>query len=151
MPRRMIFLTRSTRSSDWRAQVSLEFLLLAAAFLGLLGLFVSVFQSVEMRASVALESLRVQSFADRVQQKAGLIAVLGNGSSVHLAAVSRVPWRFSFSDASVELEAVFPDNPRLLDRALPLPVQEHSCVVSGGFELRLQNENGRLVVDCQPD
>lgn len=135
-----------------KAQISLELLLLTAAFLGVLALLVPVFQTIFSGGLLGLEALKAQSFADSFQQKVSLLNVLGNESELVLDVFPSRPWTLRLNDN--QLEIVFSESPekeKRFVRELAFPANPAEFVLSKQASLVLNKNNGQLVVHLQDD
>ena len=131
-----------------RGQLSVEFLLVAAAFLGILSLFVSVFQSVYENATFALDVLEAQRFCDEFVSKSNELSLLGNGSVSVIEAKPLQEWGIRVSDLTL-LVTVFSDSgkSKLFSRELGFSGREFSITISSAESFRLMRENNLLVVE----
>jgi hypothetical protein len=133
-----------------RGQISLELLLLTAAFLAVLGLFLAVFQTVSEGGNLGLESLKAQSFADSFQQKTALLNVLGNGSESVLPASPGKPWRIRLHGNRFELFfSETGEKQKCFERGLSFSAVPTELLVTVPSSVVLQKNNGRLIVYLQ--
>lgn len=134
------------------AQISLELLLLTAAFLSVLALFLPVFQTVFSGGQLGLESLKAQSFADSFQQKTALLNVLGNGSEFALAVSPSRSWTIRLNENRFEL--VFfesEEKEKRFERELAFFAIPTELFFSESVKIVLQKKNGQLIVHVQED
>lgn len=131
-------------------QISLELLLLTAAFLSVLALFLPIFQTVFAGGQLGLESLKAQSFADSFQQKAALLNVLGNDSEFAVAVSPSRPWTVRLNENRFEL--VFfesEEKEKRFERELAFFALPTELVFSDPSKIVLQKKNGQLIVNVQ--
>lgn len=131
------------------AQISLELLLITAAFLAVLGLFLPVFQTVFSGGLLGLEALKAQSFADAFQQKTALLNVLGNDSELVLEASPSRPWTLRLNENRLELVFLDSENEKRLVRELAFSAIPTELVFSEPTHIVLQKNDGRLIVHLQ--
>ncbi len=132
------------------AQISLELLLLTAAFLSVLALFLPVFQTIFVGSQLGLESLKAQSFADSFQQKTALLNVLGNDSEFAITISPSRPWALRLNENQFEL--VFfesEEKEKRFERELAFSARPTELFFSEPTQVVLQKSNGQLVVHAQ--
>ncbi|GEM_PF-3756895 len=137
-----------------RAQISLEFLLIFAALVAFMGLFVPVFHSVLDESLFALDLLRAQHFADSFSTESFDLRVQGAGSFATVPAYPLSEWSVLVSGPRLGV-TVFSKSgrSRVLTRELGVASQDAVAVWyldhAASFVLRV--ENGLLTVNQQSD
>ncbi len=132
------------------AQISLELLLLTAAFLSVLALFLPVFQTVFSGSLLGLEALKAQSFADSFQQKTALLNVLGNDSEFAIAISPSRPWTLRLNENQFELFFLESgEKEKRFERELAFSALPTELVFFEPTQFVLQKSNGQLIVHLQ--
>ncbi len=123
-----------------RAQVSLEFLVLLAAFLAFIGVWLSLIFSVESGVSNSLEYSRLESLASDIQEGADGVCLMGPGSSK----VVKVGWEVKLVLSGKELTAEA--NGKKITALLRCESWGGSVEVSEGDELIVKNVRGKIEI-----
>ena len=130
----------AARLGGRRAQVSLEFLVLLAAFLAFLSVWLSLILKVEGGIERSLEFSRLEAAASDIREAADAVCLMGPGSSksVPVGGDSEV----TFSRKQLELEA----NKRVVREALRCESFGESIEIAGTGELVLENAGGVIKI-----
>lgn len=123
-------------------QVSLELLLITAAFLSVLALMVPLFQTIFSGGLFGIEALKTKAFADSFQQKTRLLNVLGANSQLILRIEPSIQWRILIQENQLLVEI----DGKVFERELSLVALPTEITISESTQLFLQKENGFLVV-----
>ena len=133
------------------AQVSLEWLLLAAAFLALFAVLLPAFQLVAEAGFWGLEVAKAKSFADSFQQKTVLLNALGNGSRMVMRVSTGMPWIIKTEENRLEVWVLENEREKRFERQLSFPAISTEFEVVGSVQLVLQKQNNVLIVNRQFD
>lgn len=133
-------------------QVSLEFLILLAVLLSVLGLMIPVFQVVYERSIFALDVVFAQRFCDSFQQKASELALFGSNARFVVRASPLENWALSVEGNELWLEVETDSGlSKEFLRDLPLSAESFSDSVSGSALFELSLSGGVLIVDRKAD
>lgn len=131
-------------------QVSIEFLLITAAFLGVLVVMLAALSAVFENGQTALSVLSGQRMVDDIASKTDLLLVLGDDSQVllKLPAVSNAYLLFDGSSVQFQLP-ITSENKKILVRQLSLPADLFETDLSKAQQLVIQKTQGRLMINRQ--
>ena len=139
-----------------RAQVSLELLALAAAAFAILSLVLAGFSHARSSAFAAIDRQQAQAFSQSAQDAAGTLALLGDGSSLHLRAQSLGDWTFhsSAGACAISLGGISSDGTSAVagfpaDSQIPMPENvlcDFSGTVKGKLSFTMRKISGALVL-----
>lgn len=131
-----------------RGQVSLEFLLITAAFLGLLGLFASVLATVFENGQFAQTAASGQRLADEIanQSKWILAGAENSQRTISLRGFSRL--ELTASQTELVIRVFSPNNERekTFQRTLALIAAPVQLNLENANELVLQKQQNRLII-----
>jgi hypothetical protein len=129
-------------------QVSLEFLLVTAAFLAVLGLWWGVGGSVWSEGTWALDTLEAQRFIDELSFHADALELLGDGSAFELIARPAHAWRVSGEGTAVVLVVSEGTRSKRFERASGLVVAPFAFELDRGAVIRVMRVGDALAVDA---
>ncbi|MBI4043192.1 MAG: hypothetical protein HY393_00105 [Candidatus Diapherotrites archaeon] len=134
-----------------RAQVSLEYLLVAGIMLGILGAFVGLALFVHAKGVEALDVKYAYSFAQRVQGEAQTLQVLGSGSTVLIKGLALNTWHVSVNAHTLSVSVY--DAHSMLIKKIQVQVpglDELEGTVKGAFAFSMAHEPPNLIGTLQP-
>ena len=134
-------------TSNKTGQLSIEFLLLAAAFLALLGLFVPVSKLLFDQSVFALDVLEASRFADWVEQKSGSLSALNSDGFFSVSVRPLGHWQVELSQDQL-LVTVFSNSglSKSLHRTLSLESIPVFLDISDSDLVWIQLRDNRLVI-----
>ena len=135
-----------------RGQLSIEFLLIGAAFLGVLGIMLLSLSTVFTQGQFALSVAGGQRIINDIESKSGLLFALGENSkvSLELPAISNARLLFENDSAILTLVSGSGTEKSFL-RELAFSADSFQTDLSAPQKLVLQKIRGRLVVNTQPN
>ncbi|MBS3061170.1 MAG: hypothetical protein J4215_01145 [Candidatus Diapherotrites archaeon] len=135
-----------------KAQVSLEFLLVFAAFLGVLGLFAPLISQLYSKSVFGLDVLEGRRFSDDFLFRASELALMGDESAFLVAARPKNPWFLSVREnlfvLSIKSSSGFEHE---FIRTLPIRCEPFSASFDSPVFFRLLREKNSIVIDADSD
>ncbi|MDO8624811.1 MAG: hypothetical protein Q7R47_01915 [Candidatus Diapherotrites archaeon] len=142
-------MTSSKRiQNDRKAQVSLEFLMITAAFLGVLGLWWSVGATVWSEGIWALDVQEGARFLGELEFRSSELEVLGNGSWFIVQVHPTHAWALSTTDQKIVLEITDGARSKRLERVTSMSFQSSVLDLSEILRVRVSREDDSLVVNA---
>lgn len=122
--RKFIRLLSSNISKDSSGQISLEFLILLAAFLSMLALFVPILNNAYELGKFGLESINAKNFSQNFRQKIEQLSILGNNSKFEIEANPSTEWKINSSGKKffIKLGNNFLNEEKVFSEELPIEI-----------------------------
>ena len=131
-----------------RAQLSLEYMLLLAAFFSALLVLMPAIASLHANAVFASDVQNAQNFMNGLESASEKMLILGNGSQLALTAKVLTAWELGISGpkAILKVRSESIGKSKTIEAELATPFELSQKTFTSGFRLLLKNENGKLTI-----
>ena len=131
-----------------RAQLSLEYMLLLAAFFSALLAFIPSISSLHANAVFASDVQNAQNFMNGLESASEKMLILGSGSQLALTARALTVWELGISGpkAILKVKSESIGKSKTIEAELATPFELGQKTFTAGFRLLLKNENGKLTI-----
>lgn len=126
-------------------QISIEYMLVIAAFLGAAALLMPAAQRMNEAASFSLEAQNAKAFLDRLGLKAGEMQEYADGSCIEVKAMPNLEWLLKNKEGKILLEIRKGENEKVFERQIDAEVGNEIRMASGS-RIFLSREGGMLSV-----
>ncbi len=130
----------AARLGRGKAQVSLEFLVLLAAFLAFLTVWLSLILKVEGGIEKSLEFSRLEAAASDIREAADAVCLMGPGSSNAMKVSGNAKLTLSGKEMALEMGG------RAVKEVLRCESSGKSIAIAGPSELVLENLEGKIKI-----
>ncbi|MBI2529924.1 MAG: hypothetical protein HYW05_02175 [Candidatus Diapherotrites archaeon] len=136
-----------------RAQLSLEYMLLLAAFFSALLVFMPVIASLHANAVFASDVQNAQNFMGGLESASEKMLILGSGSQLELTAKVLTAWDLEISGpkAVLNIRSESAGKSKTIEAELAAPLELGRRTFTSGFSMLLKNEDGKITIrQAQP-
>ncbi len=136
-----------------RAQLSLEYMLLLAAFFSAIMVFMPVIAGLHANAVFASDVQNAQNFMNELQSASEKMLILGSGSQITANAKVLTVWELSISGtkALIKVKSESIEKIKTIEAELAAPLEFSKKTLNSNFTILLKNENGRITItQAQP-
>src|SRR3989338_5554173 len=136
-----------------RAQLSLEYMLLLAAFFSALLVFMPVIAGLHANAVFASDVQNAQNFMNGLESASEKMLILGSGSQLALTARVLTLWQLNINGtkATLVLTSESAGKSKTFETELAVPLELGQKTFTSGFSMLLKNENGKITIrQAQP-
>ncbi len=136
-----------------RAQLSLEYMLLLAAFFSAIMVFMPVIAGLHANAVFASDVHNAQNFMGGLESASGKMLILGSGSQIALNAQVLTSWELSISGtkALLTIKSGNIGKNKTIEAELAAPLELGKKTFDSGFTMLIKNENGKITIrQAQP-
>ena len=127
------------------AQISIEYMLVIAAFLGAAALLMPAAQRMNEASSFALEAQNAKAFLGLLGLKAGEMQEYADGSCFEVKAMPNFEWLLGKRDGKILLEIRKGENKKAFERLMDIEI-ENEIKITSGSRIFLSKEEGKLSV-----
>ncbi|MBS3057561.1 MAG: hypothetical protein J4415_02930 [Candidatus Diapherotrites archaeon] len=131
-----------------RAQLSLEYMLLLAAFFSALLVFMPVIAGLHANAVFASDVQNAQNFMNGLESASEKMLILGSGSQLALTARVLTLWQLNINGtkATLVLTSESAGKSKTFETELAVPLELDQKTFTSGFSMLLKNENGKITI-----
>ncbi len=132
-----------------RGQLSIEYLLLLAAFFSAILVFMPTIASLHANAVFASDMRNAQNFIDQLQNASEKMLVLGSGSQMEVDAQILTSWELGINGAKaiLKVESKNIAKSKTLTAELAAPLNFAQKTFNSDFKLVLKNNNGKITIE----
>ena len=131
-----------------KGQLSLEFLILLAAFFSVLLLFLPSIAKLHSSSMLALEKKKAVSFAEDLVQAISELQFLSDGSKKLIEINAYLEWQIGIGEKEISIEFSDSDKKISVNEILPIELNPAIFSCSGKCLFSIQKQNGSITISA---